>query len=108
MHTTSRLHEVIRGEEVANEYGKFFIVHGRNTGSSKHGNRRLKDVSSIDMKAAALLANDMDIASFACHDALFLDTETTGLAGGAGTFAFLIGVGWFEGEPLYYAADIRP
>jgi hypothetical protein len=27
---------------------------------------------------------------------LFLDLETTGLAGGAGTYAFLVGVGWFE------------
>ena len=28
--------------------------------------------------------------------ALFLDTETTGLAGGAGTLAFLVGVGYFQ------------
>lgn len=27
---------------------------------------------------------------------LFVDLETTGLAGGAGTHAFLVGVGWFE------------
>src|SRR6516165_5570159 len=27
---------------------------------------------------------------------LFLDTETTGLAGGTGTYAFLIGVGWWD------------
>jgi uncharacterized protein YprB with RNaseH-like and TPR domain len=29
-------------------------------------------------------------------DILFLDLETTGLAGGAGTYAFLVGCGWFE------------
>ena len=28
---------------------------------------------------------------------LFLDLETTGLAGGAGTCAFLVGCGWFDG-----------
>ena len=28
---------------------------------------------------------------------LFLDLETTGLMGGAGTYAFLVGCGWFEG-----------
>src|SRR5687768_14081332 len=28
---------------------------------------------------------------------LFVDLETTGLAGGAGTCAFLVGLGWFEG-----------
>jgi uncharacterized protein YprB with RNaseH-like and TPR domain len=29
---------------------------------------------------------------------LFFDLETTGLSGGAGTCAFLIGYGWFEGD----------
>jgi uncharacterized protein len=29
-------------------------------------------------------------------DILFLDLETTGIAGGAGTYAFLVGCGWFE------------
>ena len=29
-------------------------------------------------------------------DFVFLDLETTGLAGGAGTYAFLVGCGWFE------------
>lgn len=29
---------------------------------------------------------------------LFLDTETTGLSGGAGTLAFLTGIGYFEGD----------
>jgi uncharacterized protein len=28
---------------------------------------------------------------------VFIDLETTGLAGGAGTYAFLVGCGWFEG-----------
>lgn len=31
---------------------------------------------------------------------LFLDTETTGLAGGTGTLAFLVGVSWFEKKGL--------
>ena len=31
---------------------------------------------------------------------LFLDTETTGLAGGSGTYAFLAGVAWWEGGGL--------
>ncbi len=34
----------------------------------------------------------------AIENALFLDTETTGLAGGAGTFVFLIGVASFVGQ----------
>jgi len=35
-------------------------------------------------------------AGLASGRPLFIDLETTGLAGGAGTYAFLIGVGWFE------------
>lgn len=33
-------------------------------------------------------------------DLLFLDTETTGLAGGTGTLAFLVGLAWWEGRRL--------
>ena len=35
---------------------------------------------------------------FELKGCLFLDTETTGLSGGAGTVAFLVGVGYAEGE----------
>jgi len=31
---------------------------------------------------------------------LFLDTETTGLSGGSGTYAFLVGLAWWEGGGL--------
>jgi len=34
---------------------------------------------------------------------LFLDTETTGLSGGTGTVAFLVGLAWREGEGLALA-----
>ncbi len=35
-----------------------------------------------------------------CRRPLYLDTETTGLAGGSGTYAFLIGLAYFEGDQL--------
>ena len=38
-----------------------------------------------------------DGTGFNINRALFLDTETTGLSGGAGTIAFLTGLGWVEG-----------
>ena len=38
------------------------------------------------------------LAGTACGaNLLFVDLETTGLAGGAGSYAFLVGCGWFEG-----------
>ncbi|MCK7506667.1 MAG: ribonuclease H-like domain-containing protein [Desulfobacterales bacterium] len=65
-------------------------------GASLHGNRNIREAFDFDMSAAAMLANNPLISGYRSSDALFLDTETTGLAGGTGTMAFLIGLGWFE------------
>jgi hypothetical protein len=48
------------------------------------------------MKAAAFLIGNHASEDLSIAGGLFLDTETTGLAGGTGTFPFLIGLGWFE------------
>ncbi len=50
--------------------------------------------------ALRLLAPDApeDVAD--AQQWLFLDTETTGLAGGTGTYPFLIGLAWWEGGGL--------
>ena len=45
---------------------------------------------------AAEIARDDGLAGVDLTRLLFVDTETTGLVGGAGTIAFLIGVGAFE------------
>jgi hypothetical protein len=39
---------------------------------------------------------------------LLLDTETTGLAGGTGTLAFLVGLGWWEGPELVVRQLLLP
>jgi uncharacterized protein YprB with RNaseH-like and TPR domain len=57
-----------------------------------------------DAQALDLLAQDRDAAlgrraRAALEDPekwLFLDTETTGLSGGTGTYAFLVGVAWWD------------
>ncbi|OPY84206.1 MAG: hypothetical protein A4E71_02718 [Smithella sp. PtaU1.Bin162] len=91
------LREFVSGEEVENEAGKFFLAGEEVRGSHRHGYRNISEAFGFNMTAASLLANDPIIGGFSSADALFLDTETTGLAGGTGTMAFLIGVGWFEG-----------
>ena len=45
--------------------------------------------------ALALCARDPSLADASLADALYLDTETTGLSGGAGTYVFLVGLGSF-------------
>lgn len=49
-----------------------------------------------DPTMLALLALDPSLAGCDPRRALFLDTETTGLSGGTGTVAFLVGVAWLD------------
>jgi len=44
-----------------------------------------------------LLTGDPAVGALDLRRALYLDTETTGLEGGAGTYVFLIGLGRFDG-----------
>jgi uncharacterized protein len=90
------LSAIVPGEEIENDHGRFFLASEVVRGSIRHGYRNISETFGLDMKAAALLANEPSIACLNSSDALFLDTETTGLAGGTGTMAFLIGLGWFE------------
>jgi uncharacterized protein YprB with RNaseH-like and TPR domain len=50
--------------------------------------------------ALELLAPDLPRQAADPRNWLFLDTETTGLAGGTGTYAFLVGVAWWDAGGL--------
>src|SRR5213594_3633097 len=55
---------------------------------------------SPDLRAMKLLLPESPDQIANPEQWLFLDTETTGLAGGNGTHAFLVGVAWWEGGGL--------
>jgi hypothetical protein len=80
------------------EQGGCFVVERRFAFHHAHGNVRLSGVQEISPAALAIAGKDESLATLDLSRALFLDTETTGLAGGTGTIAFLLGVGRFEGE----------
>jgi len=92
----NNLHEFVPGAEMENKHGRFFLVSDIVQGHHRHGYRNIREAFNFDLTAAAMLANNPHISEYSAADALFLDTETTGLAGGTGTMAFLIGLGWFE------------
>lgn len=52
--------------------------------------------AQAEAELLALLALDPGLAAASPAEALFLDTETTGLGGGAGTLAFLVGLAAFD------------
>lgn len=90
------LTDVIAGREAATPHGPCFVTDGLADPSTRHGDRPIESLSGINMDAASILANDRFLRNHPLTDGLFLDTETTGLAGGSGTLTFLIGLGWFE------------
>ena len=55
------------------------------------------DAAALDPAAVARVAKTPEAAAHFVASWVFLDTETTGLSGGAGTVAFLVGLGAFEG-----------
>ena len=63
-----------------------------------YGGHPLSRLATLPPSLAARLEPDADTPGVSLDRALFLDTETSGLAGGTGTFAFLIGVGALAGD----------
>ena len=61
-----------------------------------HGSWRLGEVQGLDARAFSLLCADETLAQLNPERAVYLDTETTGLSGGAGTYVFMVGLGWFD------------
>ena len=60
-----------------------------------HGNFQLSFLEKLEGKDLQVLNTRKQKIIFDLKKTLFLDTETTGLAGGTGTSAFLIGIGFF-------------
>ena len=66
---------------------------------SHHVGRMPVDAAASSRAALlGLLALDPRISSADPRRALYFDTETTGLGGGAGVLAFLIGLAWFDDD----------
>lgn len=86
------LEEWLSGEEVETPRGRHFETIKLWERHRRHGSL---DISSlVELPANFLHAiSEGEISDCACGKWAFLDTETTGLAGGSGTYAFLIGVG---------------
>lgn len=89
--------ELPPGRAVRNEAGEFWLRELRYpAATTRHGRFRLGDARQVDFGRIAEQAKDPELADARLEDCVFLDTETTGLSGGAGTTVFLTGLGWFE------------
>jgi uncharacterized protein YprB with RNaseH-like and TPR domain len=86
------------GERVVTPLGAFQLIQTVYDLDFQHGPKRLADMLAHDPAVAARLARDEKLADADLAGLAFLDTETTGLAGGAGTLVFLVGVGLCQGD----------
>ncbi len=74
--------------------GKVWVVEWSIPEGAKHGGSEIRRVKSIN----PLIDTSLD--KFNPAAAVVLDTETTGLAGGTGTYAFIIGAGFWVKNTL--------
>ena len=86
---------LLAGEERQSSLGRFWLQEHMVPNDRMHGNIRVGDLQSIP---GSWLTNISDGEGRPVDPGrwAFLDTETTGLAGGTGTCAFLVGVGAIE------------
>ena len=89
------IEEYVEGEVVKNSRGEVFVAREGFPFGRPYGKLRIGDISSADLSPLNLVLKDAAMPD--ASRLVFLDTETTGLAGGTGTCAFLIGVGNVEG-----------
>lgn len=87
------------GRLVAESDGACFVVDHLYPIAYRHGNDILADLLEIRPMVAKPYGLDDRLSDIDFRDFLFLDTETTGLAG-ASTFAFMVGVAFFESHTV--------
>ncbi len=81
--------------------GETFLVEHHYPLGAPHGAARL--ALRPTRRSLAAWAGDERLADLPAEAFAFIDTETTGLSGGTGTLAFLIGAGRFIGDEFYLA-----
>jgi len=86
-----RLARILGATTKTNDYGEYLSVRCWCAQPSRY---------SPDSRALKLLSPETLDEITDTDRWLFLDTETTGLAGGSGTYAFLVGVAWWDGGGL--------
>ena len=95
------LTEVFDGSWERNSSGECFVVKKYLDVNSSHGNIVLK--SDFDISILNSSPGLEGISSIPPDQFLFIDTETTGLSGGVGSFVFLIGAARFVNDQIEFA-----
>ncbi len=88
------------GQRRDTDHGELHLIDEYLEAHHHHGRVPIAEALHVSTERLAQLALDPSLENVDFRRALFLDTETTGLAGGTGTVPFLIGIGWFEDQSM--------
>jgi len=89
------IEDLVPGHFHTTSHGQCFVAEETYPSDHVHGDLPLSSFLSLSPQVAAQVAQDRALASVDLRQACFLDTETTGLSGGTGTMAFVVGLGFF-------------
>src|ERR1035441_835744 len=91
------IEELMSGEVVRTAHGEHFETEKIWERHRRHGSVEIADLAELPEDLLESLSAGTVARAHPLKWA-FLDTETTGLAGGTGTYAFLVGVGSIDAE----------
>jgi uncharacterized protein YprB with RNaseH-like and TPR domain len=92
------IEDLVPGRFHTTSHGRCFVVEEHYPIDHLHGEQQLSAYLDLTPEIAAQIARDDALAGTDLRRACFLDTETTGLSGGTGTMAFIVGLGFFTAE----------
>ena len=103
------IEKILGGEVIANDDGALAVFRHDYALDHRHGRGGLGSATAVPPDLVRVLARG-DGALPDPRRFVFLDTETTGLAGGTGTYAFLVGAGYVEDDRFvvvqYFMRDL--
>lgn len=92
------IEQVLEGEVISTPLGPAFVKTIEFDVQFQHGIVQLGQVEEISPYFLKLAGKDENLLQLDLRTAMFFDTETTGLAGGSGTYIFLLGMGFFSDD----------
>ncbi len=89
------IEDLVSGEFHTTAHGQCFVVEEVYPVEHRHGDLRLSAFLRLSPETIARVEGDERFSAVDPRRVCFLDTETTGLSGGTGTMAFVVGLGFF-------------
>ena len=89
------IEDLVTGHFHTTSHGQCFVAEEAYPLDHLHGDLPLSSFLELSSQVVAQIAQDDALVSTNLRRACFLDTETTGLSGGTGTMAFVVGLGFF-------------